>query len=52
MWNRGIMKEYGVHYSYLSEAGNLVLQRPSGVCCTIKEVTKYACLLKMEHRSQ
>ena len=27
MWNRGVMKEYGVHYSYLSEAGNLVLKR-------------------------
>ena len=52
MWNRGVMKEYGVHYSYLSEAGNLVLQRPSGVCCTIKGITKYSCLLEMEPTSQ
>ena len=34
-WNYGVMKQYNIHYGYLSERGNRVLHLHKGMCCKL-----------------
>ena len=39
-WNYGVMKQFNIHYGYLSEKGNRVLHFNNRVCCTLSTYTK------------
>lgn len=39
-WNYGVMRNFSIHYGYLSERGNRVIHSNSGVCCTLSEYVK------------
>ncbi|KAK8793956.1 hypothetical protein WA171_006379 [Blastocystis sp. BT1] len=39
-WNYGVMRNFSVHYGYLSERGNRVVHSNNGICCTLSEYTK------------